>query len=87
MSKRSINHKLLSYRTLIVNSRNPDIAPLLANFGVDAAYLNEGDAILADTERLMELQKKEYQEERAAFDLYYAQKMRWKKCSKKPGAW
>lgn len=83
MSKRSINHKLLSYRTLIVNSRNPDIAPLLANFGVDAAYLNEGDAILADTERLMELQKKEYQEERAAFDLYYAQKDEVEKMLKK----
>lgn len=87
MFKRSINQKLDSYRTLIVNSRNPEIAPLLANYGIDAAYLDEGDGIIADTIRLMDLQKQEYQEERAAFDMYYAQKDEGKECSKQPGNW
>lgn len=83
MSKRSINQKLDSYRTLIFNSRNPEIAPSLANFGIDAAYLDKGEAIYKDTIRLMDLQKQEYQEERAAFDMYYAQKDEVKKMLKK----
>lgn len=59
---------------LIFNSRHAEVAALLAGYGIDAAYLDEGQALYGETLRLMDLQKQEYQEERAAFDMYYAQK-------------
>lgn len=41
----------------------------------DAAQLISADTVsVPDVARLMDLQKQEYQEERAAFDMYYAQK-------------
>src|SRR5690554_144248 len=69
-----ITKKLDAYRALIVNSRNEELAPLFAIHGIDAAFLDEGDTILRDTMQLMEVQKKEYQEEREAFDTFYATK-------------
>jgi len=69
-----ITKKLDAYRALIVNSRNEELAPLLAAHGIDAAFLDEGDTILRDTMQLMEVQKKEYQDEREAFDTFYATK-------------
>lgn len=55
MSKRSINHKLESYRMLIFNSRHAEVAALLAGYGIDAAYLDEGQALYGETLRLMDL--------------------------------
>src|SRR5690606_39422006 len=63
MSK-SITKKLDAHRALIVNSRNEAIAPLLAAHGIDAAYLDEGDALIRDVTQLVEAHKKEYQDER-----------------------
>src|SRR5690554_7522550 len=73
MSK-TITKKLDSYRALIVNSRNEVLAPLLAAQGIDAAFLDEGDTLFQDTMQLMEVQKKEYQDEREAFDTFFATK-------------
>lgn len=83
MSKKTINEKLSSYRTLIFNSRNEEIAPYLAQYGIDAAYLDEGEELYRETMRLVDLQKHEYQEERTAFDTYYAQKDEVEKTFKK----
>src|SRR5690554_576405 len=71
---KSINSKLDAYRALISNSRNEELGPMLATYGVDAAYLDEGEALYQETMRLMELQRKEYQEEREGFDLFFARK-------------
>ena len=71
---KSINSKLDSFRALILNCRNEDIAPQLATQGVDAEFLDEGEALFDEVMRLMELQKKEYQEEREAYDIYFAKK-------------
>lgn len=73
MSK-TITKKIDSYRALIVNSRNEVLAPLLAAQGIDAAFLDEGDTLFQDTMQLMEVQKKEYQDEREAFDTFFATK-------------
>src|SRR5690606_41066268 len=73
MSK-SINSKLESFRALIFHCRNEDIAPELDTQGVDTEFLDEGDARYHEVMRLMELQKKEYQEEREAYDIYFAKK-------------
>ncbi len=73
MSK-SINSKLDSFRALIFNCRNEEIAPELTTQGVDAEFLDEGEARYNEVMRLMELQKKEYQEEREAYDIYFAKK-------------
>jgi hypothetical protein len=83
MSKKTINQKLSSYRTLIFNSRNEEIAPYLAQYGIDAAYLDEGEELYRETMRLVDLQKQEYKEERTAFDIYYAQKDEVEKMFKK----
>src|SRR5690606_23140136 len=37
-------------------------------------FLDEGEALFDEVMRLMELQKKEYQEEREAYDIYFAKK-------------
>jgi len=73
MSK-TITKKVDSYRALIVNSRKEAVAPLLATQGIDAAFLDEGDTILQDAMRLIEVQKKEYQDERLSFDTFFATK-------------
>src|SRR5690606_38753369 len=73
MSK-SIGSKIDSFRALICNCRNEDIAPRLATQGVDAEFLDEGVARFNEVMQLMELQKKEYQEEREAYDIYFAKK-------------
>src|SRR5690606_35134764 len=73
MSK-SINSKLDSFRALIFNCRNEEIAAELATQGVDAEFLDEGDARYNEVMGLMEVQKKEYQEEREAYDIYFAKK-------------
>lgn len=59
---------------MIFNCRNEDIAPELATQGVDAEFLDEGEARYHEVMRLMELQKKEYHEEREAYDIYFAKK-------------
>ncbi len=71
---KSITSKLDAYRALIYNSRNEELAPMLATYGVDAAFLDEGEALYLETMRLMEAQKKEYQDEREAFDIFFARK-------------
>lgn len=73
MSK-SITKKLDAYRALILNSRNEVLAPLLAAHGIDAAYLDEGDTRYQEVMQHMEAQKKEYQDEREAFDTFYGTK-------------
>ena len=71
---RSLNDKLNSFRAIIYNSLNADVAPLLEVRGIDAAYLERGQNLFQETAALVELQKKEYQEERAAFDQYFTEK-------------
>ena len=69
MSK-SINSKLDSFRALIFNCRNEEIAAQLATQSVDPEFLDEGEAHFNEAMRLMELQQKKYQEERDAYDIY-----------------
>src|SRR5690606_35438238 len=73
MSK-SMNSKLDSFRALIFNCRDEEIAPELATQGVEAEFLDEGEGLYNEVMRLMEVQKKEYQEEREAYDIYFAKK-------------
>ena len=63
-----MNSNLDSFHALIFNCRNEEIAPELATQGVDAEFLDEGEAIYNEVMRLMELQKKEYHEEKEAYD-------------------
>ena len=71
---RSLNDKLSFFRAIIFNSRNVEIAPLLEARGIDAAYLDRGEILFRDVLALTDLQKKEYQEERAAFDQFFTEK-------------
>ena len=71
---KSLTEKLKFFRSIIFNSRNADIAPLLEAKGIDAAYLERGVNLYHDAIAAMDLQKKEYQEERSAFDQFFTEK-------------
>ncbi len=68
--KKTLADRLHSYRVLIRNSRDEEIATLLKEIGVDAPYLDRGDALYSETMDLVGQQKTEYQEQSHAFDKF-----------------
>lgn len=71
---KSLSDKMQNFRTLIFNSKDPEIATKLEEEGIDADYLAVGEALYTETEELVEKQKKEYQESDAAYDNFYLAK-------------
>ena len=74
MARKTLMDKLESYRVLIVNSRGAEVAPLLKELGIDAAYLNAGKTLYKEAAALVNQQKKEYQEQHQAYDKLYIEK-------------
>ncbi len=74
MAKKSLTEKLESYRLLIFNSSDTQVALLLDIMGVNNAYINQGEALYNETTKLVVEQKKEYQEQSLAFDNFYVEK-------------
>ena len=71
MARETIAQTMEKQRLLIFNSLKPQIAPLLANMGIDTEYLEGGKALYAETISISEQQKIEKQEENLAFDKFY----------------
>lgn len=74
MKSQKLSYKLESYRLLVFNSRDAQIAPLLNALGVNAAYLDQGEALYNQTMQLVDQQKKEYQDQSLAYDSFYVEK-------------
>ncbi len=74
MAKKSLTEKLEAYRLLIFNSSDTQVAPLLGIMGIDNAYINQGEALYNKTTKLVDEQKKEYQEQSLAFDNFYVER-------------
>ena len=74
MARKTITDKLESSRILIFNSRGAEVAPLLSEMGIDAAYLDAGEALYKEATALVNQQKKEYQEQSQAYDKFYLEK-------------
>lgn len=74
MSTKKLSKKLESYRLLIFNSKDAQIAPLLTALGVDKGYINQGEALYTQTMQLVDTQKKEYQDQSLAYDSFYVEK-------------
>ncbi len=70
----TLTDKLESARLLIFNSRDPQVVISLQVLGLDEAYLSQGETLYNDTIRLMDNQRKEYQEQSQAFDTFYLEK-------------
>ena len=75
MARKTLTEKLESARLLIFNSRDSQVAPLLETLGIDAAYIDKGEALYNEATRLVNDQKKEYQEQDLAYDKFYLEKM------------
>ncbi len=69
-TSKTLADRLQTYRVLIYNSRDEEIATLLEDIGVDGPYIDRGDALYTETMNLVEQQKKEYQEQSLAFDKF-----------------
>jgi len=50
------------------------VAPLLKTIGIDAAYIDKGEALFNEVTQLVDDQKKEYQEQNLAYDKFYLEK-------------
>jgi len=74
MKSQKLSNKLESYRLLVFNSRDAQIAPLLNSLGVNADYLDQGEAFYNQTIQLVDQQKKEYQDQSLAYDSFYVEK-------------
>ena len=74
MATKKLTDKLESSRVLIFNSRGAEVAPLLSEMGIDAAYLDTGEALYKEATALVNQQKKEYQEQSQAYDKFYLEK-------------
>lgn len=72
MATETIAETLKKQRVLIFNSKKPEIAPKLAQYGVDSAYQTRGENLYNEVIALSETQKKEYQEESLAYDNSFA---------------
>ena len=71
---RTLTDKLESYRLLIFNSSDPQIAAQLDTMGIDSDYISTGETLYNETMTLVEQQKKEYQEQNLAYDQFYVAK-------------
>lgn len=74
MARQTLTQKLQSARLLIFNSKDAEVAPLLDAIGIDTAYIDAGEALYNETMQLVEVQKKEYQEQSLAYDKFYLEK-------------
>ena len=74
MKPQTFAQKLENWRILIYNSSNPEIAPYLIGIGIDEAYLEVGKNLFTELVDLSTNQKKEYQEQSLAYDLYFENK-------------
>ncbi len=74
MASEKLSNKLESYRLLIFNSRDTQIAPLLNELGVNNAYLDKGEALYNQAMQSVDKQKKEYQDQNLAYDAFYVEK-------------
>lgn len=74
MRPTTLADKLESYRLLIFNSKDAEVATLLKAIGVDNAYITQGIALYTQTMDLVDNQKKEYQEQSLAYDNFYVAK-------------
>ena len=74
MVRKTLTDELESSRVLIFNSRGAEAAPLLNEMGIDAAYLDAGEALYKEAAALVTQQKKEYQEQNQAYDKLYIEK-------------
>jgi len=74
MGRKTLSDTLEEQRELIFNSSKSEIAPLLSQMGIDSAYLTSGEALYNKVINLFETQKKENQEERLAYDIFYEAK-------------
>ncbi|MBI9067753.1 MAG: hypothetical protein JEZ09_10710 [Salinivirgaceae bacterium] len=68
MVTKKIAQTLKEQRVLIFNSSKPEIAPLLAQMGIDEAHLKSGEELYNKVIALSDQQKKEDQEASLAFD-------------------
>ena len=71
MASKTLTNKLESIRLLIFNSKDPQVAPLLEKMGIDTTYIEKGEALYNEATRLVDDQKKEYQEQNLAYDKFY----------------
>ncbi len=67
---KSLEDKLSSHRTLIFNSRDEKIAPLLAEKGADTEYIDQGVALYDETMIMVGKQTDEYQDKSKAYDQF-----------------
>ncbi|MEP1096486.1 MAG: hypothetical protein ABJG78_15325 [Cyclobacteriaceae bacterium] len=74
MAKRTLADKLESFRLLIFNSGDVQVAPILEAMGIDADYLSNGVSLYNETVELVDQQKKEYQDQSLAYDNFYLEK-------------
>ncbi|MCR9249382.1 MAG: hypothetical protein NXI20_03130 [bacterium] len=74
MRNQTLSDKLEASRLLICNSQEADVAPLLANVGVNTDYITDGQNLYQETIQLFEAQQKEYQEQHLAFDEFHLAK-------------
>lgn len=74
MASKTLTNKLESIRLLIFNSKDAQVAPLLETMGIDTAYIDKGEALYNEATRLVDNQKKEYQEQDLAYDKFYLEK-------------
>lgn len=74
MASKTLTNKLESIRLLIFNSKDPQVAPLLETMGIDTTYIDKGEALYNEATRLVDDQKKEYQEQNLAYDKFYLEK-------------
>ena len=74
MARKTLTDKLESVRLLIFNSKDAQVAPLLETLGIDTAYIDKGEALYNEATRLVDDQKKEYQEQSLAYDRFYLEK-------------
>ncbi|MBI9057483.1 MAG: hypothetical protein JEZ01_06885 [Labilibaculum sp.] len=74
MKPKTFSQKLEDCRILIFNSNNPEIAPYLNGIGIDEAYLEAGKNLYQEVLDVSASQKKEYQEQSLAYDVYFENK-------------
>lgn len=74
MSRKTIAQTLEEQRVLITNSTKPQVAPLLAEMGMDEPHLKVGIKLYQTVLDLSKTQKKEYQEQDLAYDIYHQHK-------------
>lgn len=74
MKPKTFSQKLEDCRILIYNSSNAEIAPYLAVIGIDEEYLSTGKSLYQEVVDASASQKKEYQEQALAYDVYFEKK-------------